>query len=329
MKVLVIGLGSMGQRRIRCLKALGDFDVHGFDTNLTRVSDAERVYGIKTVSKVGRCLGDNGFDFIIISTPPDQHLHYATLALELQIDCFIEASVTDRIGLELLYQESLARGVFVLPSCTLMFFDFVCLIGDLLERKGFGEPLIASYCCGQNLNDWHPWENIKDYYVSNRETGGCREIVPFELTWLTKIWGFPVVNTALVGKLSGIDAEIDDFYHCLLSFPDGPVLNLQIDVISKPVATREFRLECDAGIIKYSGDTNCLSYIHEGRGSWEHVDLTSGTKISGSINPEEPYQKELGCFINAISTRDRDKFPNNLEQDCKVLEVLEQIEKVN
>lgn len=37
----------------------------------------------------------------------------------------------------------------------------------------------------------HPWENVNEFYVSNRVTGGAREIVPYELTWIVHILGVP------------------------------------------------------------------------------------------------------------------------------------------
>ena len=44
---------------------------------------------------------------------------------------------------------------------------------------------------GSILPDWHTYEDVSEYYVSKKETGGGREIVPFELTWITLVLGFP------------------------------------------------------------------------------------------------------------------------------------------
>ncbi len=40
LKFLVIGLGSMGKRRIRCLQSLGHTDMIGFDIRNDRCEDA-------------------------------------------------------------------------------------------------------------------------------------------------------------------------------------------------------------------------------------------------------------------------------------------------
>ena len=42
MKFLVIGLGSMGTRRIRCLQHLKYFDIHGYDIDPKKTLNAKK-----------------------------------------------------------------------------------------------------------------------------------------------------------------------------------------------------------------------------------------------------------------------------------------------
>ncbi len=49
MKILQIGLGSMGKRRIRNFQALGLKDIVGFDFRNDRRDEAEKKYKIKTI----------------------------------------------------------------------------------------------------------------------------------------------------------------------------------------------------------------------------------------------------------------------------------------
>ena len=48
LKILVVGLGSMGKRRIRNLVKLGHRDILGFDTQKLRRNESSRKYKIKT-----------------------------------------------------------------------------------------------------------------------------------------------------------------------------------------------------------------------------------------------------------------------------------------
>ncbi len=46
-----------------------------------------------------------------------------------------------------------------------------------------------TYHVGQYLPDWHPWEDIKDFFVNDKRTNGNREILVRELPWLTETFG--------------------------------------------------------------------------------------------------------------------------------------------
>ena len=50
MKILIVGLGSMGTRRIRCLQSIGNFDLGGFDIRKDRLEQSFDDYAIKTFS---------------------------------------------------------------------------------------------------------------------------------------------------------------------------------------------------------------------------------------------------------------------------------------
>ena len=51
MNFLVVGLGSMGKRRVRCLQALGYRDVNGFDSRADRRKEAQERYKRYTESR--------------------------------------------------------------------------------------------------------------------------------------------------------------------------------------------------------------------------------------------------------------------------------------
>ena len=131
--------------------------------------------------------------------------------------------------------------VLIAPSCTMRHFPGPKKIKELIGQRIIGNPLNINYHTGQYLPDWHPWEKIEDFYVSVRETGAGREIVPFELTWLNDIFGDPEPLACVKGKLTDMNADIDDIYHCLLRYPDNILANITVEVISRPKATREMR----------------------------------------------------------------------------------------
>jgi predicted dehydrogenase len=329
MRFLVVGLGSMGKRRVRNLQALGHTSLTGYDPRKDRREEASSRYGIDTYESFEQALAQGAPDALIISTDPSSHMDYAMPAAEKGLHCFIEASVVDGDRIAQLCNQIGNSGTVIVPSCTMRYYPGPIKIRELLGQGMLGKPLNLNYLTGQYLPDWHPWEHIQNFYVSRRSTGGGREIVPFELTWLNEVFGSPQPLACVKGKVTDMAADIDDIYHCLLRYPQGMLANITVEVISRPKATRELHILGSEGRLVFSSEENCVRYIRVGDSDWTRIPLGSGTIEAGYINPEEPYISEMADFIKAVEAADRHAFPNTLEKDVRVLELLLQLEKLS
>lgn len=327
MNYLVIGLGSMGKRRIRNLQALGVAPVAGVDPRPDRRAEAAGKYGIDTFAGLEDALQKFKPDVFVISTPPDLHMHYAYQALERGISCFIEASVVDADRIQELSRRVAGTRLVMAPSCTMRYYPGPRRVKELLSAGAVGKVLNINYHTGQYLPDWHPWESIETFYVSKRETGGAREIVPFELTWIDDLFGQPQVLACHKAKLTDMPADIDDIYHCLLRYEDNILLNMTVEVISRPRATRHMRILGSRGEIVFDGDSNCVRHINTGMPDWEETRFGAGTVENQYINPEEPYVAEMQDFVAAVSSGNGARFPNTLQDDYRILQVLNRLEE--
>jgi predicted dehydrogenase len=332
MRFLVIGLGSMGKRRVRNLIALGYKDsIIGFDPREDRCREGKE-YGIEVVNDFDKAILDYNPDTFLISTPPNLHMKYAYFAYENNISCFIEASVVDADKILELSKMIKNKNIVMAPSCTMRYYPGPIKIKELIKNGIIGKVLNYNYHTGQYLPDWHPWENIKDFYVSNPNTGGAREIVPFELTWINNIFGDSKPLACVKRKLTDISADIDDIYHCLLEYPDNVIGNLTVEVISRPKAVREFRVMGSKGQIVFSGDTNSVKYINIDMKEWEIISFDTGTVEDGYINPEEPYINEVKDFVNSVklvNSGKKSNYPNTLESDYNILQNLYKLEDLS
>lgn len=329
MRFLVVGLGSMGKRRVRNLQTLGHTALAGFDPRAERREEASSRYGIVTFDSFDEALVTFNPNALIISTDPSLHMDYAQPAVGLGLHCFIEASVVESERIAQLAVAIKGNNLVMAPSCTMRYFSGPTAVREIVRAGKIGKPLNVNYLTGQYLPDWHPWEHIRDFYVSRRETGGAREIVPFELTWLNEIFGEPEPLACVKSKVTEIDADIDDIYHCLLRYPHGLLANITIEVISRPKATRELHVIGSEGRLVFSGDENSVRYIATGCADWTRIDLGAGTVERGYINPEEPYISEMSDFVKAATMGDRRLFPNTLESDVRVLTLLNNLEKLS
>jgi predicted dehydrogenase len=323
MKIAIVGLGSMGKRRIRNLTQIGGCKIEGFDVSEDRINE------IKSLGHKAYLFGENqtfeGFDAVIVSTPPDQHLKHLTAAVAARRPVFVEASVI-LSGLPEVASEAARHGVTVCPSCTMRFHPAIIEIKTIVDSTSLGLPTNFVYHSGQYLPDWHPWEDIRDYYVSNRPTGAAREIVPFELTWLTDIFGGISENRCIYGKTLDLGVDIDDTYAISARFGGQTIGSITVDVTSR-VATRRLTLNLERGQVVW--DWN------EGSIRVEAVEACRSERIAFSLGEAAPgynrniiesmYVDEMKAFLSAV--RGDKLFPNTLRDDIAILQTLLKLEE--
>lgn len=325
MKILQIGLGSMGKRRVRNLAALGLKDIVGFDFREDRREEAHEKYGIKTITDIN----DDavwGVDAFIISTPPDKHLEYMQLAVNNGRPAFVEASVIKE-GLGEIVRTAKEKNVLIAPSCTFRFHAGIKTIKNIVQSGKYGKLCNFVYYMGQYLPDWHPWESIKDFYAGKRNTSAGREMVPFELTWILDITGYPHDVFGFYGKTHDMGVDIDDTYSVNLKFKDF-IGTLTVDVVSR-FATRSLFLNLEKAHIRWNWEEKVIKLYEADNKRWIHYHEPAGQATSdyNANIVEDMYIEEMRAFIAAVSGIN--PFPNTLQEDMAVLEILEKIEKTN
>ena len=324
MRVLVVGLGSMGRRRLRNITHLGGHELAGFDIDDARRADAEQELGVPTFAGFEEALAWKP-KALVISTPPDLHTPYALAAVEHGLHFFTEASVvpgdTDRL-IDAVEGSDLVGA----PSCTLRFHPGIQTMRRLIGEGAIGKPLLATHHVGQYLPDWHPWEDYRTYYVARRETGAAREIVPFELNWMAYLFGALETVTGFRGKLSQLEVDIDDTYAGIVSFASGLRATLVVEVISRP-AIRRARIVGERGTLEWDFAARSVREWTAARGAWaEHPDPPPVEGPGGAWVAENMYIEEMRGYLAAVEG-DREAFPCSLQEDAELLGTLAAFER--
>jgi predicted dehydrogenase len=324
MRVLVAGLGSMGKRRIRCLQRLGFRDVTGFDLRADRREEAQRLYGVPVVATVEEALAREP-EAMIISVPPDVHHEWLDRALDRSCHAFVESSVVDT-GIEKAIERQRQTNVVVAPSATLLFHPAIRTIRTLLQSGRLGTLSNVMLHSGQYLPDWHTYEKVSDYYVSNPATGGAREIVPFELSWVVQLLGFPLRVAGNVRKTIDIEGaeRIDDTYNGLLDY-GAFLMTFTVDVVSRH-GVRRLLLNGSQGQVVWDWDIPVVRLFDAVRGQWEEIpyELDAAQKGYNVNIAESMYVEELRAFFDAVGGA---AFPRSLTEDLRVLRLLYAIEE--
>ncbi len=326
MKFLIVGLGSMGKRRIRNLRRLNAGEIAGFDLTAERRDDAAKTYGIKVFDDLSDALSRFAPDALVVSTPPDLHLGFAIRALKEGKHVFCEAGTTTEGIPEVLALAERGRLVAA-PSCTMRFQHSIKKMKSLLTAGTIGKILAYTHHSGQYLPDWHPFEDYRAFYASRRETGACREIVAFELTWLNWLMDAEVRTvTALVGKVSTLDCDIDDVYQMALRYSNGALCHLMIDAISR-VATRSLRILGETGTLEWNAGARLLRHYDAATQVWTDYPEPVPVIEPGysGMSAEGMYDEEMDAFVRAC--RGEASYPHSFAEDLQILTTLVDGEK--
>ena len=332
MVFLVIGLGSMGKRRIRLLEQYinnkkyshRDWKIIGVDDNEDRRKEAEKLYRIETYPESEEAFRKNNIHCAIISSPPLSHSSIIAKCLEEKLHVFTELNLVDE-G----YDDNIAlakkQGCVLFLSSTFMYRREI----QYIKEKVRGRLLKAAYHyhIGQYLPDWHPWETYHDFFAGQKRTSGCRELFAIELPWLTDVFGKVVSVQAVHKKMSELEIDYDDTYQVLLEHESGMIGNLAVDIVS-PKAGREFELWGEGFYIEWRGTPNSLKiYDEEVKGLkqidlYDHIEHTAGYS---QFVVENAYYEELVNFMNVINGRQEPR--HTFEKDQEILRLIDWIEE--
>ncbi|HEY5557161.1 Gfo/Idh/MocA family oxidoreductase [Acetobacterium sp.] len=324
MKVIVIGLGSMGKRRIRLIRKLNKkIEIIGVDTNEERRKNCKEEYEIDAFEWLTEVLETTRFDCAFVCASPLSHSAIITQCLKLRLHVFTELNLVDDGYDENIFLAKQNKLVLFMSS-TFLYREEIKKIKTLVQQVSY--PLNYTYHVGQYLPDWHPWENYKDFFVGNKRSNGCREIFAIELPWLVDVFGDIVKIDVVKSKMSSLNIDYDDNYLVLIQHKTGHKGTLVVDVVSRKairnleVYGEELYLYWDGtptGLKVYDIEKNSDIRIH----LYEKIDQLDNYS---SFVVENAYSSEIISFFQAVT--EGTALPYNFEQDKAILEIIDMIE---
>jgi predicted dehydrogenase len=191
MKILVIGGGSMGRRRLRDALALRPGKVSLFEPAEERCTEVSKQFGIPGYTDLDQALAD-GPEAMIVSTPPALHDRYIQIAIERKMHVFAELPfMFDADLLSKVADQASKTQIILGVSATIRYYPPFRLIRDLLAEDVIGKPLYLEYSLGNYLPDWHPHEDYRKFYAKGdpRSGGSGVDMILHELhaiQWLSR-----------------------------------------------------------------------------------------------------------------------------------------------
>ena len=328
MKVLVIGLGSMGKRRVRLLKQLSlkaSLELIGIDRREERRLEAENVLEIQTVASIQQAMDENpDISAVFVCTSPLSHSGIVKQCLLNGWHVFTEINLVSD-GYEENIRLAKERGLTLFLSSTPLYRKEIAYIHK--QVSSYPGRLNYIYHVGQYLPDWHPWENYKDFFVNERRSNACRELFAIELPWMTRTFGLVRKFDVLSDTMSGLALNYDDNYLLKLEHESGTRGVMAVDVVS-PAATRYLEIYGDGLHIRWDGTPFGLIAYDEEQKKMVPIhlyDQVEHMEHYQSFVIENAYRKEIETFLDILSGHQNEEL-YGYEDDEKVLRLIDSIE---
>ncbi len=214
--VLVMGVGSIGERHLRCFKATGRCEVALCESMASRREDVSARYGVEGFGSLDEALAARTFAAAVIATPADTHIPIATDLAGRGMHLLIEKPLSVGMeGLDELLATVEEKRVEVAIGYTLRSMPPLRDMRAAIRSGRFGEPLQVTVVGGQHFPLYRP--AYREIYYADRARGGgaIQDCVTHHLNaveWLAGSIDRLIADAAHLA-LEGV--EVEDTVHIL------------------------------------------------------------------------------------------------------------------
>lgn len=267
--LLIAGLGSAGRRHFRNLKSLGCQELILLRTGRGSLPDDE-LQGAVAVDNLEEALQYKPIA-AIVSNPTSMHMSAALPAAEAGCHLFVEKPVSDRLEDARELKEVIHRqGLTTLVGFQFRFHQSLRQIKSWLDAGAIGSIVSARASWGEYLPDWHPWEDYRGSYSARSDQGGGVLLTlchPFDyLRWLL---GEVEAVSALTGRLSDLELDVEDTAVVSLRFASGAIGSVYLDFVQRP-PSHHLHIVGTRGVIDWENSNGLARCYRVERGEWEH-----------------------------------------------------------
>ena len=209
-KVLIIGLGSIGERHAKALLQINNVDIAAYRTKKgNKKIDASLNKKIKHFYFEEEVNTWNP-SHIIISNPTSLHIKYIKKYINSNSSIFVEKPIANNLQ-ELNDLNIITKGnIFV--GYNLRFHKIIQTIKSSLVNNKYGSTIAAELNVGHYLPSWHPYEDYRIGYAARKELGGgVLRTLSHEIDLVQFFFGEVKSIFAKVNKLSNLEINADDY----------------------------------------------------------------------------------------------------------------------
>jgi predicted dehydrogenase len=297
-RVLIIGVGSIGERHLRCFQLTGRASLSFCETDQTlRAAIADR-YDVQThYGTLDEALkkGAGLYDVAVVATPAHLHIPMAKQLVNAGVHTFIEKPLsltTD--GIDELDELAREQGVVACVAYTYRSHPALQDMKEAIDQNRFGRPVQVVSVWGQHFPKYRP--AYREIYYKSRETGGgiIQDLLPHAINGVEWIVGpvDRVMADAAHLILEGV--EVEDTVHVIARH--GDVLAVYSSNQHQPPNELTTTIICERGIAKFNLHDGCWYSMTEPGGAWELAYDFKGERDDVFIN-------QANIFLDVVEGR--------------------------
>lgn len=324
MKVLVVGYGSMGRRRIRLYKQFDkDAQFICVDSNTERIEQI-KVDGYSAFADLKDAVNAKP-DLAFVCTSPLSHAAIIPVLLQNKINTFTEINLSSK-NYDQMIMLAKENDVKLFLSSTMIYKKQIKKIKELVQKET--QPLTYIYHIGQYLPDWHPWESYKDFFIGKKESNGCREIYAIQLPWILDTFGEVAKLNSVSQKSTNLEIDYNDSYITTFEHKNGNKGVFVVDVVSR-VATTYLEVIGENIHLTWDGSNDGLKIYNINEKKVEiytaYENEVHNENYAANI-VENTYLDEIKDFINYVQVGTEPKW--SIKKDYEVLNLIDKIEGI-
>jgi len=288
-RVGILGLGSIGQRHARNLRALGE-RVVVFDPSPAACQWFAEEFNRDASTREAVL---NEADALIIASPSGCHLQDLKDAVSVNRPTLVEKPLGHDFQLaRKIVKEAEDKSVPVVVAHNLRYRSVVRRAREQLNKGLIGEPIWAHFLCGSWLPDWRPQQDYRTNYAAEREAGGVIFDVIHEIDLAFHLLGPAVFGSAVAARSGLLDIEAEDVADIVLRHQGGCQTSLHLDYVTRP-RRRLFTIAGTRGILDADLRTGAL----RATGRDESIALDELLPME----PNKEYLDEMEDFLSMLS----------------------------
>ncbi len=302
MKILVIGLGSIGKKHVDgILNLYSDVEIYALRTNYSAevYKSVINIYSKKEIP--------SNIDFIIISNITSSHEDTILEMLDLECPLFIEKPViSDLKNSDKINYLISKSGVKTYVACNMRFHPSIVYIKNYIETHSLRINEVNIYC-GSFLPDWRPGKDFRNIYSANKVMGGGVHLdLIHEIDYCCWIFGFPESFKSIQLNKSSLEIDAIDSARYLLEYSD----------FSASISLNYYRRDAKRQLeIVTDNDTIVVDLLNNKVTS----NLNNIVLFHRDFNVIETYSSQVEYFVNHINSVNGPM--NNFENAIKVLKI--------